>query len=75
MSGWMCDACRRSVYRASDGYFCCLAPGMERITASRKKPVGGSCGFYEARAVEAFVKQFEKTSRGQSYPKRKEEDR
>jgi len=50
MSGWMCDACRRSVYRASDGYFCCLAPGMGRITASHKKPVGGSCRFYEARA-------------------------
>lgn len=49
MNGWLCDNCRRSVYRKSDGYFCCLAPGMGRISADCKKPMGAPCGFYAVR--------------------------
>ena len=47
----LCDTCRRLIWHATgDGYCCCTAPGMARITARTRKPLGSRCRFYEGRA-------------------------
>lgn len=40
---YLCDMCGRSIYRENDGYFCCIAPGMGRISAKHKKAFEHGC--------------------------------
>lgn len=48
----LCDTCRKLVWHLNgDGYCCCIAPGMARINARTRKPLGSDCRFYERGTV------------------------
>ena len=46
--GYLCDRCRFLVWHSNgDGYCCCLAPGMARIKARTRKPLGAECELFK----------------------------
>ena len=52
----LCDTCLHGIWHANgDGYFCCTAPGMARISARTRKVIRAGqspqyvCVFYERK--------------------------
>lgn len=47
---FLCDKCRHLIWHLNgDGYCCCTAPGMDRISAKHRKPMDSTCRFFEVR--------------------------